>query len=70
MKWYDYIILRFQEYKWVVFTPFAILLAIMFVLGILKTPSDIPAYIFVMLLIMWTIIWLIASYFYRKNLNK
>lgn len=67
MKWYNYIIERFQDYKWYLFTPFAfsfLIGAVEFIVG--HTPN-IGGLTFVGLLILWAIFWIIASIFYKIN---
>jgi uncharacterized membrane protein len=67
MKWYDYIILRFQDYKWFLFIPFAVSFAIGTIYYILNITPNWPTITFVLLLVAWAIVWLIASYFHIKN---
>lgn len=70
MKWYDYIILRLQEYKWYLVTPFFIAMAVGIVEIYIGHTPNIGGMAFFFMLIAWGIVWGIASYLYRKNLKK
>lgn len=69
MKWYDYIITQFVSYKWLVFIPFAGLMLWGCVLTVTGHSVKTPSLLFVVLLVMWFIIWIVATIFYRLN-NK
>jgi hypothetical protein len=70
MKWYDYLILRFQEYRLYVFLPFIAIIIAGAVCIIAGASPKLPTLTFVGLLVAWAIVWIIASVLYRKNLKK
>jgi len=65
MKWIK-IITEFQSYKWYLFTCFAIPFTVGFILKALGRSPAIPTLIFVGELVIWLIIWIIATIKYRK----
>lgn len=70
MKWYDYLILRFQEYKWYLFIPFIVSFIVGAIEYILGHRPNIGLYVFLTVLLLWAFVWIIASVLYRKNLKK
>lgn len=68
MKWYDYIILNLQDYKWFLFAVFVILLAWGSIRLFRGKDARIPTFLFAGLLVLWAIVWIVASIFYRANL--
>ena len=69
MRWYDYVILKFPKYRLFVFIP----LIIAFCMGVVvyKTEeSFLGLIVFLILFGGWCLFWLIASYFYLRNLKK
>ena len=69
MKWYDYIILKFENYR-----TFVFLVLICFFFGAMidyfTNESFVGLLLFGIAFVFWCLFWLIASYFYRKNLKK
>ena len=70
MKWYDYLILRYQEYRWYLYLLFIAVFISGALCIIAGLSPGIPTLTFMGLLVLWGIVWLIASIFYRKNLKK
>jgi len=70
MSWYDFLILRFQDYKWWLFAPFTVCIAVGAILDLSDISIAVPTYIFLGLLIAWFIIWVVATIFYRHNLKQ
>jgi hypothetical protein len=69
LTWYDYLIVKFQSYKFIVFAPFVILYIWGAVLKVIDKSPAIPTIMLCSLLILWFIIWLVATWLYRKNLK-
>ena len=70
MKWYEFIILRQDKYRWFLFTPFFAVFAWGAIELFMGINPRIPGMIFLFSLIAWGIVWAIASTLYRKNLKK
>jgi len=68
MKWYDWVITKFQSYKWYLFSLFVILF-VWLVLNdaVFHVNAYVPGFGFVGLLIVWIIIWVIADYLHKKK---
>lgn len=67
MNWYTFVI---EKSKWYVFTVFAVVFAWGAVLLLSDHNAKVPTLLFLGLLILWCIVWVIASYYYRKELEK
>jgi len=70
MKWYDYLILEFQSYKWILFILLAMPFGAAVACKFLGLSVKVPTFILVGLFVAWCIFWLIASYLHRKNIKK
>lgn len=57
-----------MSYRWYLRTPFIITMLWGLTLVSIDRSPAVPTYIFVGMLIAWAIFWLIASYFYRRDL--
>lgn len=67
MNWYTFVI---EKSKWYVFTVFAVVFAWGAVLLLSDHNAKVPTLLFLGLLILWCIVWVIASHYYRKDLEK
>jgi hypothetical protein len=70
MKWYKFIIERSDAYKWYLFVPFFIAIAVGSVEMFTGHTPNIGGLVFVGMLIVWAIVWGIASHLYRKHLEE
>lgn len=69
MKWYNYLIERFQDYKWYLFIPFAVSFVVGAVEYIIGHTPNIGGLTFLGILAIWAIVWITASVYYIKEHN-
>lgn len=67
MNWYTFVI---EKSKWYVFTVFAVIFAWGAILLLSDHNAKVPTLLFLGLLILWCIVFVIASHFYRKQLEE
>jgi len=71
MKWYEYIITRFRDYKWWVFAPFAVILVLAMIS--IYIGSDWARGLTIAWLSLfagWILLWIVATVLYNQHKNK